>query len=148
MADNMRSIQELTDAGGRRRFRVRLRRRGQDFSARFEKLGDAVRYRDGVLDALAGHGELPELPKPVVFTPAPPGRAVTVEDCARRLCVGMREGSVRTNRGQAYKPSVLRKYEEALRVLVIPEIGAVPVGTLTRGDVQRLVDGIAGAADT
>jgi integrase len=55
----------------------------------------------------------------------------------------MREGSVRTNRGQEYKPSVLRKYEEALRVLVIPEIGAVPVATLTRGDVQRLVDGIA-----
>jgi integrase len=141
MTDNMRGIQEFADAAGRRRFRVRLRRRGQDFSARFEKLGDAIRYRDAVLDALAGHGDMPELPKPVV--PASPGRAVTVEDCARRLCVGMREGSVRTNRGQAYKPSVLRKYEEALRVLVIPEIGAVPVATLTRGDVQRLVDAIA-----
>jgi integrase len=141
MTDNMRGIQEFADAAGRRRFRVRLRRRGQDFSARFEKLGDAIRYRDGVLDALAGHGEMPELPKRV--TSAPPGRAVTVEDCARRLCRGMVDGTVRTRDGTPYKASVCRKYEEQLRLLVIPEIGAVPVATLTRGDVQRLVDGIA-----
>jgi integrase len=38
---------------------------------------------------------------------------------------------------------VTRKYEENLRTLVIPRIGAVPVTTLTGGDCQRLVDVIA-----
>ncbi len=33
----------------------------------------------------------------------------------RRLVRGMRDGSVRTNKGQPYKPSVVRKYEEQLR---------------------------------
>lgn len=36
-----------------------------------------------------------------------------------------------------------RKYEENLRLLVVPKIGEVPVSTLTGGDCQRLVDEIA-----
>ena len=55
----------------------------------------------------------------------------------------MIDGTVRSNGGTPYKPSVIRKYEEQLRLLVVPAIGTVPVSTLTTGDVQRLVDGIA-----
>ena len=55
----------------------------------------------------------------------------------------MQDGSARTNRGRSYKPSVVRKYEEALRTLVMPVIGAVPVPAVTTGDVQRLVDELA-----
>jgi integrase len=137
----MRNIEEVRDATGRRGFRVRLRRRGQQYNARFARLGDAVRYRDGVLDALAGNGEMPEPPAQPVVVPS--GRAMTVEDAARRLCRGMRDGSVRTNKGQTYKASVVRTYEEALRCSVVPEIGSVPVAALTRGDVQRFVDELA-----
>lgn len=57
----------------------------------------------------------------------------------------MVSGAVRTRTGTPYKPSVVRKYEEQLRTLIVPAIGGVPVGSLTRGDVQRLVDGIAAA---
>ena len=54
-----------------------------------------------------------------------------------------RRSSFRSRDGTTYKPSVVRKYEENLRTLVVPEIGAVPITTLTTGDVQRLVDGLA-----
>ncbi len=52
-------------------------------------------------------------------------------------------GTVRNRQGLVYKPSVCRKYEEALRTLVLPRLGGMPVGGLTRADVQRLVDAIA-----
>jgi integrase len=55
----------------------------------------------------------------------------------------MVDGTLRTRDGRPYKPSVVRKYEENLRLLVLPEIGAIPVSTLTGGDVQRLVDELA-----
>ncbi len=57
----------------------------------------------------------------------------------------MLDGSIRTNRGEPYKPSAARKYEAALRLDVLPRIGAVPVSTLKMGDVQRLVDDAAAA---
>lgn len=50
---------------------------------------------------------------------------------------------IRNRDGRAYKPSVTRKYEAALRLEVVPRAGAVAVAALTHGDVQRLVDEIA-----
>jgi len=38
---------------------------------------------------------------------------------------------------------VVRKYDEALRCVVLPRIGRVPAGALTQGDVQRMVDEVA-----
>ena len=139
MADkNMRSIEQLPNGN----WRVRKRRGGQEYNARFDKLADAVKFRDGVDDALAGKGEMPEPPtKPTIV--APPGRATTVEDACRRLCKGMVDGTVRTRDGSPYKLSVRRKYEEQLRLLIVPAIGSVPIATLTKGDCQRLVDAIA-----
>jgi len=68
---------------------------------------------------------------------------VTVADAAQRLCRGMKDASIRNREGRPFKASVLLKYETVLRTLVVPRIGAVPVSTLTRGDIQRLVDEIA-----
>jgi integrase len=138
-------ILERRDADGRARFRVRVARRGRTFGATLPTLEAALAWRAQALASIEGDAEPPaqpatKLPAPL---PRPPGRAVTVEDAARRLVRGMRDGTVRTKKGGPYKPSVLRKYEEQLRCLVLPEIGAVPIATLTGGDVQRLVDALA-----
>src|SRR4051794_18501677 len=133
-------ITERRDAAGRSRFRVRVSRRGQWFTATLPTLDAALAWRAQALAAADGIGAPPQPPlvRTATITEAP-GRAVTVEDAARRLVRGMVDGSVRTNRGHPYKPSVVRKYEENLRVLVLPRIGAVPIATLTGGDCQRLV---------
>jgi len=55
----------------------------------------------------------------------------------------MKEGTIRDKRGRTYKPSVVRKYERALRLDVVPHIGSVPIAALGRGDVQRLIDDLA-----
>jgi integrase len=73
---------------------------------------------------------------------------VTVADAAQRLCRGMKDASIRNREGRPFKASVLLKYETVLRTLVVPRIGAVPVSTLTRGDIQRLVDEIAAERTT
>jgi integrase len=137
-----KGIDVRRDEAGRVRYRVRVRRRGQVFSATLPTLEEALAYRAQAFAAAEGTAEPPVAPR-ATTAPAPPGRAATVEDAARRLCRGMREGTVRTRDGLPYKPSVLRKYEEALRCSVLPEIGAVPVATLSGGDCQRLVDEIA-----
>lgn len=139
-------ILERRDAQGRSRFRVRLSRNGHKFSATLPTLEVALAWRAQALSAADGTAEPPQPPRPTAHTvklPAPLGRAVTVEDAARRLVRGMRDRSVRANKGQPYKPSTVRKYEEALRCVVLPRVGAVPISTLTGGECQRLVDGIA-----
>ena len=90
-----------------------------------------------------GRGEAPRAPCPSLPAPEPAGRAVTVTDAAKRLSRGMRDGTIRSRDGLTFKPSVTRKYETALRLHALPLIGAVPVSTLTHGDVQRLVDELA-----
>lgn len=136
-------LQERRGADGRPHYRVRVSRRGQTLTATLPTLEAALAWRAQALAAIEGDAEPPEPPRPAPPAPMPDGRAVTVEDAARRLIRGMRDGSVRTKRGQPYKPSVVRKYEEQLRCLVLPRIGAVPIATVTGSDVQFLVDAIA-----
>lgn len=137
-----RGIQERRDADGRSRYRVRVRRRGRYLTATLPTLEEALAWRAKALSAADGVGEPPEQPRSRPPIEAP-GRAVTVEDAARRLARGMVDGTIRTRDGRPFKPSVVRKYEEQLRCVVIPRVGDVPLDTLTRGDVQRLVDEIA-----
>jgi integrase len=137
-----RGIEERRDSDGRSRFRVRVRRRGSNLTATLPTLEEALAWRAKALSAADGVGEAPELPKPGATSPVP-AVVVTVEDASRRLARGMVDGTIRTRDGRPFKPSVVRKYEESLRCVVIPKIGDVPVETLTRGDVQRLVDEIA-----
>jgi hypothetical protein len=136
-------ITPRVDQDGRTRFQVRVRRNGRGQIATLGSLEEALAWRAQALAAAEGRGEAPEAPRPLPPVPEPSGRAVTVTDAAKRLARGMRDGTIRARGGTAYKASVTEKYETALRCLVIPRIGAVPIATLTGGDVQRLVDEIA-----
>jgi integrase len=135
-------ISERRDRSGRVRYQVRVRRAGRYQTATFPKLAEAVAWRDEALAAAEGLADPPAPPARTGPRPLP-ARAVTVADAARRLARGMVDGSIRARDGRPYKPSVVRKYEEALRCLILPRAGAVPIATLTAGDVQRLVDAIA-----
>lgn len=136
-------ISERRDRSGRVRYQVRMRRADGYQAATLPTLAEALAWRSQALAAADGAADPPARPRPSQALSAPPGRAVTVEDAARRLCRGMVDGTIRTRDGLPFKPSVARKYEAALRLHVLPRIGAVPVATLTMGDVQRLVDEIA-----
>ena len=139
-------ITERRDSNGRVRYQVRVRQEGAYLVATLPTLAEALAWRSRALDAIDGLAAAPEPPRPSRSLSAAPTRVVTVADASRRLCRGMLDGSIRTNRGEPYKPSVARKYEAALRLDVLPRIGAVPVATVRQGDVQRLVDEVAAAS--
>lgn len=136
MASRHPGIQERRGPTGTT-YRVRVRKNGALVSRSFTTLSAALAWRVEALEGIVDRGMLPSP------APPPPPRVATVDDAARALARGMVSGAVRTKTGAPYKPSVVRKYEEQLRTLIVPAIGGVPVGALTRGDVQRLVDGIA-----
>jgi integrase len=66
--------------------------------------------------------------------------AETVADAADALISGMRDGSVRTRSRHPYKPSVIRGYEQALRLYVLPDLGGLKLSDVRRRDVQELAD--------
>jgi integrase len=92
-----------------------------------------------------------------------------VEQAARLLVFGMRLGAgeppdktgtpeereawavakpIRNRSGDPFKPSVIRSYEAALRLHVLPVLGGRRVGDVRRRDVQQLADDmIAAGAD-
>jgi integrase len=53
---------------------------------------------------------------------------------------GAEAGSIRNRSGDAYKPSAIRGYEQALRLRVLPALGALRVNEVRRAEVQGLVD--------
>jgi integrase len=55
------------------------------------------------------------------------------------------EGAIRNRSGDQYKPSVLRGYEQSLRLHVLPDLGAHKLGRITTSDLQRLVERLQGA---
>lgn len=137
-----RGVELRLDADGKPTYRVRVRCGGITQTATLRTLEEALAWRARAKAAARGEAEPPEPPSrpvPVAVTRA----VVTVEDAARRLVCGMRDGSIRTRDGKRFKPSVGRKYEEALRLGVLPLIGAVSVESLRKGDVQQLVDSLA-----
>jgi integrase len=58
---------------------------------------------------------------------------------------GAREGTTRNRSGDAYKPSVLRGYEQSLRLHVLPDLGAHKLARITTNDLQALVDRLQAA---
>jgi integrase len=68
------------------------------------------------------------------------GSSVTLRAAGADLLDGMASGRVRGRAGDVYKPSVVRGYEQALRLHVLPTLGARPLSKIERRDVQRLVD--------
>jgi integrase len=72
----------------------------------------------------------------------------TVSEAAEAWLEGARSGAFRNRSGDAYKPSVIRTYETALRRRLVPAIGRRRLSDLTRADVQDLADGmLAGGID-
>jgi len=71
---------------------------------------------------------------------------VTLREAAEAWLAGVNADppTVLTRSGQRYKPSARREYEAALRLYVLPELGAHKLADLRRGDLQRFVDGLLG----
>jgi integrase len=65
---------------------------------------------------------------------------LTLRDAAQAWLDGARDGSIRNRSGDRYKPSVLRSYEIALRLRLLPELGGRRVSEIRRADVQDLAD--------
>lgn len=123
------------------RYRARVAWGGRRVTRTFATAPAAVRWRLDALDALRAGKDAPGAPvaPPRLETPA------TVLDVVRALGRGIEAGTVRNRNGRRYKPSVSRRMESSLRQHVIPRVGSVSVVTLTRRDVQRMVDELAAA---
>ena len=55
---------------------------------------------------------------------------------------GAKAGSIQNRSGDPFKPSSIRSYERAMRLRVLPELGAARLGTITRPDLQRFADSL------
>ena len=67
-------------------------------------------------------------------------RSATLTEAAAAWVAGARGGSVRNRSGDVYKPSVVRGYNQALRMRVLPEFGRVTLAEIRRADLQKFVD--------
>jgi integrase len=65
---------------------------------------------------------------------------VTLREAADAWLQGAEDRSVRTRSGDPYKPSAIRSYEAALRLRVLPDLGAARISDIRRVDVQDLAD--------
>ena len=65
---------------------------------------------------------------------------VTLREAAEAWLQGAEDGSIRTRSGDPYKPSAIRSYEAALRLRVLPDLGAQRLSDIRRVDVQDLAD--------
>ena len=67
-------------------------------------------------------------------------RSSTLREAAEAWLEGVRSGTVRNRSGHAYKPSVIRGYETALRTRILPALGGCRLSDLRRIDVQHFAD--------
>lgn len=72
-------------------------------------------------------------------------RSATLAEAAATWLAGATAGSVRNRSGDVYKPSVVRGYEQALR---LPELGAAQLSKIRRAELQALVVRLLVAATT
>jgi hypothetical protein len=61
-------------------------------------------------------------------------------DAAAAWLIGVEAGSIRNRSGDVYKPTAIRGYEQALRLRVLPALGALRLTDLRRADLQGFVD--------
>ncbi len=64
----------------------------------------------------------------------------TLREAAQRFLVEADSGVVRNRSGDRYKPSALRRYDDGLRLRLLPELASYRLGEISRSQVQRLVD--------
>jgi hypothetical protein len=69
-----------------------------------------------------------------------PASPITVREAADAWLKGAHEGTIRARNGLPYRPSVLRSYESALRLRVLPDLGGRKLADVSRFDLQYLVD--------
>ena len=67
-------------------------------------------------------------------------KPLTIETAAEAWLKGAKSGAVRNRSGQPYKPSVIRGYEQGLRLHLLPVLGKTKLSELRRADVQRFAD--------
>ncbi len=65
---------------------------------------------------------------------------MTLREAAEELLTGMRDGSIVNRSGDRFKPSVIRSYDDSLKLHVLPDIGARKLSDITGADLQRLVE--------
>jgi integrase len=65
--------------------------------------------------------------------------ATTLNEAAALWLEKAGSGAIRTRSGDRYKPSALRGYEQALRLRILPSLGAHKLAEISRADLQRLV---------
>ena len=65
--------------------------------------------------------------------------ATTLRDAAEIWLASAERGAIRTRSGDVYKPSAVRGYEQALRLRLLPPLGAHKLSEIGRADLQRLV---------
>lgn len=71
----------------------------------------------------------------------------TLREAAEAWLAGAAAGAVLNRSGDVYKPSVVRSYETALRLRVLPDLGARRLTDIERADLQALVDRLVTAGD-
>lgn len=67
-------------------------------------------------------------------------KPTTVREAWVAWHAGAKEGVVRNRSGDPYKPGSLRSYDQAMRLRVLPEFGAVKLADLSRVDLQGFAD--------
>jgi|SRR5579884_31359 len=65
---------------------------------------------------------------------------VTFREAAEAWLEGSHQGAIRNRSGDRYKPSALRSYEQALKLRVLPHLGAAKLSAISRSDLQDFVD--------
>jgi len=64
----------------------------------------------------------------------------TLDVAAAAWLAGARAGAIRNRSGDTYKPSVIRGYEQSLRLRLLPAFGRAQLRDIHRADVQAFVD--------
>ena len=105
---------------------VFAKRDGKKVRRSFATLAEAKRWRTALLKV--SHDGALRAPS-----------AITVAEAAGSWLELAERGAIRTRSGDRYKPSALRGYEQALRIRLLPPLGAQKLAEITRADLQRLV---------
>lgn len=106
---------------------VYSKRDGKKIRKTFPTLSAATAWRDDARSAVRRNR---------LRAPAP----ITVNEAATAWLEGARGGVIRTRSGDPYKPSAIRGYEAGPRLRLLPELGRVKLGEVTRNDLHDLVD--------
>jgi integrase len=66
--------------------------------------------------------------------------SVTLREAAEAFLDGIKSGAIANRSGDTYKPSVVRSYDQALHLHVLPDLGGRRLGDVTTSDLQDLVE--------